>query len=71
MTGHYENFSRIDGSFELCFVKFTLDLDIVKTKIVSLSKKLSSVNTTSNDPEALARASGCGKLLPAFLLYSS
>ena len=57
-------------------VKFALDLDVIKTKIVLLSKKLHLVGSISSSGSSwfneddlegtLARASRCGKLLPVF-----
>ena len=58
-------------------VKFALDVDVIKTKIVSFSKETVSCGFDhiarsfqfSEYEQPLARPSGCGKLLPVFLLF--
>ena len=76
MTGHYEIFSRLDGSFKLWV--------ILRTRGRKLQKRWTKYNYIFNNwkkqrayrylfsmsDEESRSARGCGKLLPVFLLYS-
>ena len=77
MTGHYEIFSRLDCSFELwvklCARGRKQQKRWTKYNYIFNNWKKNYHTDTSlvwATKKAVARASGCGKLLPVFLLHS-